>query len=57
MVGRIVNASADEAVLAEDGKPDVARMNVIAFDQFRNGYYVIGEHVADAWNAGKRFME
>lgn len=57
VVGRIVNASADEAVLAEDGKPDVARMNVIAFDQFRNGYYVIGEHVADAWNAGKRFME
>ena len=48
MVGRIVNASADEAVLAEDGKPDVTRMNAIAFDQFRNGYYVIGEHVADA---------
>ena len=56
VVGRIVNASADESVLGDDGKPDVARMGAVAFDQYANNYYAIGERVAGAWDAGKKFL-
>lgn len=52
IVGRIVNVSADEKVLDEKGKVDVSKLNALIFDQFRSGYYVSGEKVGQAWNAG-----
>ena len=52
IVGTIVNTLADEAVLAENGKVDPAKLDAIAFDQFQNGYYAMGEKVGQAWNAG-----
>ncbi len=54
VVGRIVNATAREDVLAEDGKPDVEKMNAICFDTFHNGYYTIGERVGTAFSDGKK---
>ena len=36
----------------EQGKVDPARLDAIAFDQFRHGYYVTGEKAGQAWNAG-----
>ena len=51
-VGKIVNVLADEAVLDETGKVRPSKLNAILFDQFRNGYYTIGERVGKAWNAG-----
>ena len=56
IVGRIVNVKADEAVLDEKGKVDVTALHALMFDQFRNGYYVTGEKVGQAWNAGKKLM-
>ncbi|MBQ1325903.1 MAG: flavin reductase, partial [Solobacterium sp.] len=56
IVGRIVNVKADEAVLDEKGKVDVTALHALMFDQFRNGYYVTGEKVGQAWNAGKELM-
>ena len=29
-----------------------ARLDAIAFDQFRHGYYATGEKAGQAWNAG-----
>ena len=57
IVGTIVNTLADEAVLAENGKVDPAKLDAIAFDQFQNGYYATGEKVGQAWNAGKPLMQ
>ena len=57
VVGRIVNVSADEKVLAENGKIDAAKLNALIFDQFQAGYYVSGGKVGQAWNAGKGFMK
>ena len=57
VVGKIVNVSADEKVLAENGKVDPARLNALIFDQFQAGYYVAGEKVGQAWSAGKPLME
>lgn len=56
-VGKIVNVLAEESVLAENGKVDPAKLNVIAFDNFQSGYYEIGDQVATAWNAGKALMD
>ena len=52
IVGKIVNVSADEKVLGEDGKVDPTKLGVLIFDQFRSGYFVAGEQVGKAWNAG-----
>lgn len=52
VVGKIVNAAADEAVLSENGKVDPVKLNALIFDQFQSGYYVSGEKAGEAWNAG-----
>ena len=56
VVGKIVNVSAEEAVLT-DGKIDPAKLNALLFDQFGCGYYVAGERVGTAWNAGAAIMK
>ena len=57
VVGRIVNVSADEKVLSENGKIDPVKLNALIFDQFQNGYYVATEKVGKAWNAGADLMK
>ena len=57
VVGKIVNVSADEKVLDEDGKADAGKLDALTFDQFRNGYYAGGEKVGQAWDAGKPLMK
>ena len=52
IVGKIVNVKAEENVLDEKGKVDPVKLQAIMFDQFRNGYYMTGEHAGQAWNAG-----
>lgn len=54
VLGRIENVVADDAVLDESGRVDPARLNAFAFDQFRSGYYAMGEKVGQAWESGKR---
>ena len=57
IVGKIVNVKAEEAVLNEQDKVEPEKLNAILFDQFRNGYYTVGEKVGKAWNAGAAFMK
>ena len=57
MVGKIVNASAEESVVGEDGKVEPDKIQALIFDQFRNGYYVVGEKVGQGWNAGKELVK
>ena len=57
VVGTIVNVSADEKVLSENGKVDPLKLNALIFDQFQSGYYVATEKVGQAWNAGKELMK
>ena len=57
IVGKIVNVKAEEAVLSEKGKVDPTKLNALIFDQFRHGYYVSGEQVGKAWNAGAALMK
>ena len=57
IVGRIVNTAAEEAVLDESGKVVPEKLQVLSFDQFRHGYYAMGEKVGKAWNAGASLMK
>ena len=57
VLGKIVNVLADEKILDEKGKIDAAKINAFAFDQMRNGYYAMGEKIAQAWNAGAGLMK
>jgi len=52
LVGRIVNVSADESVLGENGKVDPAKLKPITFDPTNNAYLVLGEKVGNAFRAG-----
>lgn len=57
VVGQIVGVLCDEAILGEDGKVDPSKINAFIFDQYRNGYYAIGEKVGQAWSSGMEFMK
>jgi len=51
-VGRIVNVSADESVLNEQGKVDPMKLRPITFDPMNNAYLVLGEKVGNAFRDG-----
>lgn len=57
IVGKIINTSAEESVLDENGKIEPTKVNALVFDQFQLGYYTIGEKVGQAWDAGKEWMK
>ena len=57
VIGKIVGVLCDEDKLDEKGRPDFAKLNLFAFDQFSSGYYAMGEKVGQAWNAGAGLMK
>ena len=52
MIGDVVNVSADESVLGEDGKIDPAKVRPIVFDPVNSAYLTLGEKVGDAFKDG-----
>ncbi len=52
LVGKIVNVSADESVLGENGKVDVAKLRPITYDSMNHTYLVLGERVGNAFSDG-----
>ena len=54
LVGRIVNVSADESILGENGKVDVAKLRPITYDSMNHHYLVLGEKVGNAFSDGKK---
>lgn len=52
LIGEIVNISADERVLDENGKIDVAKLQPITFDPVHNAYLEIGVKVGNAFRDG-----
>lgn len=52
LVGNIVNISADESVLGEDGKVDVAKLQPLSFDPMHHQYLPLGEPAGQAFQAG-----
>ncbi len=57
VVGKIINAQADENILDAKGKVDAAKINALIFDQFQDSYYSVGEKVGKAWHEGAPLMK
>lgn len=53
LVGEIVNVCADERILGEDGKIDLAKFSPITFDPVHATYRKLGEVVGAAFSDGK----
>lgn len=51
VIAKVKRVSVDEELL-KDGKVDIDALEVIAFDPFTNGYYKVGNRVADAFKVG-----
>lgn len=56
VVGTILNVAAEESVLDAEGKVDPAKLNAVAFDNFRSGYYEMGEYAGQAWSIGSDLL-
>ncbi len=54
LVGEIVNVSADEKILDENGKIDPAKLDPIVFDPVNHAYLKLGEKVGDAFKDGMK---
>ena len=54
LVGEIVNVSADESVLDENGKIDPDKLRPITFDPIHHTYRVLGEKVGNAFQDGAK---
>lgn len=52
LVGRIVNVSADESVLGDNGKVDVTKLQPITYDPMGHDYLALGEKVGNAFQDG-----
>ena len=52
LVGKILNVSAEEWVLGENGKVDPAKLQPITYDPMNHKYLVLGEAVGQAFSDG-----
>ena len=52
LVGQIINVSADESVLGENGKVDPQKLQPITFDPMSHRYLALGEAVGQAFHDG-----
>ena len=55
LIGEIVNVSAEESVLDEEGNVDLKKFCPITFDPFHNTYLALGEKVGNAFLDGAEF--
>lgn len=57
LVGEIVNVCADEAVLDENGKVDVQKLQPIVFDPMTYAYLQLGEKAGQAFHDGLKLKD
>ncbi len=57
IVGKIINVSAEESVVGDNNKILPEKVNALIFDQYRSGYFAVGDKVGQAWSAGLGLMK
>ena len=55
-IGEIVNVSAEESVLGDDGQIDPEKLQAITYDPVHHKYLKLGEKVGNAFADGKKLM-
>ena len=53
-IGEIINVSADESVLDDNGKVDAKKLDPIIYDSVTHAYWGFGEKVGKAFSEGKK---
>ena len=53
LVAEIINILVDEKCLAEDGNPDIQKMELIVLAPIHHGYIQLGDKVGNAFSDGK----
>ena len=56
-IGEIKDVKVDEAVLGEDGLPDIVKVDPIMFAPVAREYYAVGDFVGKAFSIGKTLKE
>ena len=57
IIGNIVRLLVDDKYIDENGKVDMGKMNLICYDPFSHGYYVVNQKVGQAFSDGKALMK
>ena len=57
VIGEVKRVAVEEEYLAPEGKVDIEKMKILAFNQFDNSYHVIGTKVGQAYSEGKKFLK
>lgn len=57
LVAEVLNILVDEKYLAEDGTPDIEKMNLIAYEPVHHGYVQLGKRVGNAFCDGKQLKK
>ena len=57
VIGQVVNWSAVDSILDENGKVDIMKLQPIIYNSANNTYHVVGEQVGGAWQSGKVLIE
>lgn len=52
IIGEIINVSAEECILGQDGLIDASKLRAISFDPVHNDYLVMGEKAGSAFSDG-----
>ena len=53
IIAELINILVDENFIANDGKPNVEKMEPISYDPIHHGYICLGERVGNAFADGK----
>ena len=56
-IGEIINISADDSVLDEQGRIDAKRLDPIIYDSVSHSYWSFGDRVGQAFSDGKKLMK
>lgn len=54
IIGNIVQLLVDDKYLDENGKVNLEKMQIISYDPFNHGYYVVGKKVGQAFSEGRK---
>ena len=54
IIGEIKRLAVEEKYLDANGKVDVEKLNIISYDPFNHGYYVVNKKVGQAFSDGKK---
>ena len=57
IIGEVVNMSADESILGEDGRVDADKAEFLSFDRLRRVYRTLGGVVGTAYHDGEALMK